>query len=418
MADAAVLAAPVAAEPIVTRNPFANANYRRWWAASVVAGLGVGIQLVTVPLFVRDRVDPDYRAIALAGALICQTLPAAFLVLIGGVVADRVERRSILVRTYGAAALVSTAYVFLVASDVRSIWPVFPLAAIVGAANAFTQPARQAMMPAMLAPSQLQNGIILGTVAFMAAFQFGGPGLAGITADGVGLEFAFGLEVVFLAVGAFLYSRISTDIPPRTGRSIRVDLAEGMSYARRNVAILGLLLISALPGIFFIAPFNVTLVLIVEDVLHEADRYVGLLTASFGLGVVLGSLAMTLGRLPRRGWLLLGSSITGGLILVAYGLSESLPVTMAVLFVWGLSAAIFINLAVALLQENTEGSVMGRVMSMYSLAFMASLPIGYLQAGILASLLGPQEALVISGIIVASVGVSFLLFLGPVRRLA
>ncbi|MEP7214711.1 MAG: MFS transporter [Anaerolineaceae bacterium] len=83
-----------------TRNPFATPVYRSWWAASVVAGTGVGIQAVTVPLFIRDRVSENHRPLAIAAALICQTLPGAALALFGGVVADRVERRRILVRSY------------------------------------------------------------------------------------------------------------------------------------------------------------------------------------------------------------------------------------------------------------------------------------------------------------------------------
>ena len=415
MAEAVVQAVPAAVE--ATRNPFANADYRKWWLATVLAGLGVGIQLVTVPLFVTDRVDTDYRAIALAAALICQTLPAAFLVLIGGVVADRVERRRILVRTYAVAAAVSTAYVFLIVGDIDAIWPIFPLATLVGAANAFTQPARNAMIPQMLTQPQLQNGVILGTAAFVASMQFGGPAIGGIIADGLGLGLAFGLEVIFLALAALMISRVATDVPEPSGRDIKGDLLDGMSYARRHPEILGLLAIACLPGIFFIAPFTVTIVLMVEDILKESDKFVGFLAASFGVGVAAGSLALTVARIPRRGLALLFSAISGGLILIAYGISESTPVSMAILFVWGLGAAVFINLAVALIQENADANVMGRVMSMYSLAFMAALPIGYLQSGITASLFGPQAALILSGAIVAAIGAGFLVFLQPVRQL-
>jgi hypothetical protein len=113
--QAALPALPVAGAgaSVVNRNPFTVSNYRRWWAASVVGGMGVGIQAVTVPLFVRDRVSDDNRGLAIAFALICTTAPGAVLALLGGVIADRVERRRILVRTYTVAALVSLAYVVL-----------------------------------------------------------------------------------------------------------------------------------------------------------------------------------------------------------------------------------------------------------------------------------------------------------------
>ncbi|WBL35246.1 MFS transporter [Tepidiforma flava] len=113
MAREAAAAGEVTAAGI-SRNPFTVAKYRAWWFASVAAGMGVGIQAVTVPLFIRDRVAEDQRAAAIAAALICQTLPGAALALLGGVVADRVERRRVLVRTYQiVAAAVSLVYVAL-----------------------------------------------------------------------------------------------------------------------------------------------------------------------------------------------------------------------------------------------------------------------------------------------------------------
>lgn len=400
-----------------SRNPFVIANYRRWWTASVVAATGVGIQVVTVPLFVTARVSEDRRALAIAAALICQTLPATVLVLFGGVIADRVERRRILVRTYAVAATVSLLYVFLSAGDIRHVWPVFILGAVVGAAGAFAQPARQSMVPQMLGQAQLQNGIIMGTVAFMASAHFVGPMLGGLVADGAGLTAGFGLEVILLTAGAIVFSRIATDTPAPTGHSIRKDLAEGLRYARGSPAILGLLFLATLPPLFFIGPLSVTVVLMVQDVFAARDAFVGIFMGCFGAGVFAGSILMTLKPLPRRGLLLSTSVIWGGLIFVAYGLSNSIPLAMAALVAWGLGAALFINLVASLLQETAAKEMMGRVMSMNALAFSVAGPIGLAQAGILTSLLGPRETIVLNGAIVTVVGVFTGLFLRPVRSL-
>lgn len=411
-----------AAEPAVSsegasRNPFLVPNYRRWWMASVVAATGVGIQVVTVPLFITARVSGDHKAMVIAAVLICQALPGAFLVLFGGVIADRVERRRILVRTYSVAATVSAFYVALSVGDVRQVWPVFILAAVVGSAGAFSQPARQSMVPQMVAPSQLQNGIILGTVAFMASSHFLGPMLGGLVADGAGLTAGFALEVVLLAAGALVFSRVATDAPAPSGRSIARDLAEGIRYARSSPAILGLLFLATLPPLFFIGPLSVTVVLMVQDVFDVRDGFVGVFMGCFGAGVFAGSILMTLRPLPRRGLLLSTSLIWGGLIFVAYGISNSIPLAMVVLVAWGLGAALFINLAASLLQETATKEMMGRVMSMNALAFAVAGPIGLAQAGVLASLLGPRETIVLNGAIVAVVGVFTALFLRPVRSL-
>ena len=414
------VAAPVDVAPAVVtaRNPFTVANYQKWWFASVAAGMGVGIQAVTVPLFVRDRVSEDHRALAIAAALMCQNIPGAVLTLVGGVYADRVERRRILVRTYGVAAIVSIAYVLLSGFDVSALWPVFILGGIVGSAGAFTNPARQSMMPQMLQRSQIQNGVIFGTMAFMASLQFIGPALGGVVADSASLTAAFGLEVVLLAVGAVLFWRIATDTPAPTGKSVGRDLVEGLRYIKDQPALAGLLTLGTVPGVFFMGSFTVTVVIMVEDVLKESDKYVGFLWAAFGLGVVVGSILMALRPLPHRGTLVILSVVVGPLGYFCYGLSEVAWLSMAILFVTAIiGPAVFINLASALLQEHSSPQMMGRVMSMYGLAFVASVPLGNLQAGVITSIWGPQAAIMSGGLAASAIGVLSLIFLKPVRGL-
>lgn len=410
-------AAPAEA-PAISRNPFSVAGYRVWWAASVVAGTGVGIQAVTVPLFIRDRVSEDQRAAAIAAALICQTLPGAALALFGGVLADRVERRRILVRTYSVAAAVSLIYVALAGFEASVIWPVFILAAIVGSAGAFTNPARQSMVPQILHVSQLQNGAIWGTMAFMATLQFGGPSLGGLLSDEFGLTLAFAVEVLMLLMAAFLFGRIATDRPVPTGRSVRHDLAEGVRYVLKDRSLLGIIALGTVPGVFLMGPFAVTVVLMVEDVFVASDKYVGFLWGCLGGGIVAGSLLLSMVRTRRRGLLLSSSLLMGGSLWLLYGLSSSLPLSMVIAFFAGIvGPAVFINFAVALLQENTDRQMMGRVMSMYGLSFSASVPLGYAQAGVQASLWGPQVTIVSSAAVAVVIGVLAMMFLRPVNRL-
>jgi MFS family permease len=411
--------APLSAPVKATRNPFSVMGFRVWWLASVVAGTGVGIQSVTVPLFIRDRVSEDHRAPAIAAALICQNLPGALLALFGGVVADRVERRRILVRTYAVAAAVSLIYVALAGADVNVIWPVFILAAVVGGAGAFTNPARQSMMPQLLQQSQLQNGAIFGTMAFMATLQFGGPSLGGVLADGVGLTAAFATEVLMLAVAAVLFGQIATDRPVPSGKTVRHDLMEGLRYIRRSPSLFGILALGAIPGVFLIGPFAVTVVLVVDDVFKESDKFVGFFWGCLGGGIVVGSILMSMMRFKRRGLLLCTSVLMGGTFWGLYGLTTNLPFAMSMIFISGiLGPAIFINFAVALLQENSDRHMMGRVMSVYGLAFTASTPLGYAQAALQVGLWGPQTTIVVSAAIASVIGLLAMLFLKPVTRLA
>jgi predicted MFS family arabinose efflux permease len=233
-----------------------------------------------------------------------------------------------------------------------------------------------------------------------------------------GLTAAFGLEVALLAAGAVLFSRIPTDPPVPSGRSILRDLADGLRYVVRVPTLLGLLSLAAVPGVFFIGPFSVTVALVVPDVFHAGDKWVGILWGCFGAGVFAGSLLLTLRPLPRRGLAVCASNLAGGCVLVLYGSSETLRLAATALFVWGLCASVFINYVVALLQEHTDPSMMGRVMSMYSLVFFVAMPIGYAQAGLVTSLWGPQATLVASGGVAAAIGLACLAWLRPVRALA
>lgn len=413
----AIAAIPAAEFPRESRNPFRTAQYRTYWAAVICGAMGVGIQVVTVPLFIRDRVASDHRELIIALALMAQTIPSACLMLVGGVAADRFQRQRIMVRVWLSASLVSVCYVLLTEFEMSQVWPVFILGATVGSLDAFGQPARVSMPPQIVPQAQVQNGIILNTVAFMAAMQFLGPSIGGLLADFFNLSVAFAAEVLFLLVGALLATRIRVEKPVPTGKSVFADLADGVHYVRSSTRIQALLLLQLIPGLLLIGPFRVTAVGMVQDVYHSADRYVGLLSGAFGVGVLAGSIALTAVRISRRGLLLCASPITGGLILVAYGFSEEVALGLALMVPWGLGAAIFINMVTPLLQESSEPAMLGRVMSMSSLCFAVSTPLGFAQSGIIASGWGPQESLIVSGVVCTALGLLAVAFLGTVRRM-
>lgn len=417
MASAAGGAGAAPAEE-TSRNPFLSANYRWWWAATICGALAVGLQWVTVPLFVVDRVSEDRKEFAVAAALFSQLIASAALMLVGGVVADRVERRKILLRCYALAAVVSTGYLFLTGFDVQTIWPVFILAAVIGSCDAFSQPARMSMAPSILSKSQLQNGIILGTVAFMTSGQLLGPSLAGFIADGPGLKYAFGTEVVLLIVAGLISTRLRVSKPVPTGKNVFGDLVDGVRYARHSPVILGLLFLALLPPVFLMGPTRETSVFLVRDVWKESDKYIGFVNGAFGAGVLVGSLVLTTIKLRRRGVLLTGvSTVLGGLFFAAVGLTESIWVALVFQVLLGLSAAIFINNATPLIQEQAMGPALGRVMSMQSLMFALGQPIGVGQAAVMTHAFGPQVAIISSGLAMLVIGVLAFVFLKPVRKL-
>ena len=400
-----------------SRNPLATRDYRAWLTASTVMALAVGIQVVAVPLFIRDRVEPDERAAAIAGALMIQELPGVLLTVFGGVLADRMEARLILVRATAVAAVASGVYLVLSAASVTILWPVFALSAVIGAVAAFEQPARMGVLPLIVSRPQLQNAVIIGNVAFLAASDFAGPALGGLVGGFGGLTAAFSLETALLAAAAGLYLLLRGYRPPAVEHgSIRGDLAEGLRYVLRSPAILGLLVLSAMLGVFFGGPITVTMLLIVEDVLELGDHWVGILFATFGAGMIVSSALMTLRPLPRRGLLVAITPVLAAPPLIVFGLSETPWLTVLALLAIGPPAAIFMNLGLALLQEHTPQPVMGRVMGVYSLMFAASMPIGIAHTGLVTTLWGPQVSIVASSIAGGVAGLALLIW-SPIRKL-
>jgi predicted MFS family arabinose efflux permease len=254
-------------------------------------------------------------------------------------------------------------------------------------------------------------------MGFMATLQFLGPAVAGVVVDARGLTAAFALEVALLAAAAAAFSGVRAPQPPPSGRHVLGDLADGLRYVAGQPRLRGLLALSTVPGVFFIGPFAVTLPLLVPDLFGASDKWVGLLWGCFGAGVFFGSLFLTFRPLPRRGLAVCLSNLLGGFVMMLYGRSDELAVAAALLVLWGLNASVFMNYVVTLLQEQSEPPMLGRVMSMYSLAFFLAMPLGYGLAGASTAALGSAATLLLNGAAAAAVGLLCLVGLRSVREL-
>ncbi|MGH2584643.1 MAG: MFS transporter, partial [Dehalococcoidia bacterium] len=280
-----------AAQPKADRNPFAGVQYRWWWAMSFCGSVAVGLQLVTVPTYVLDRTDTRFY---IAVALLCQTVPTALLTLVGGATADRVGRRRILLTTFAVAAIASTAYLLLATAEARALWPVFVIAAVVGATTAFGSPARQAMLHRLAPGSRLQNGVILGTFAFMGGQSFIGPALGGLTVSALGLTAGFGLEVALLALAWLCATRlrgVDGEAVPARG-SLVAQIGEGLRYVRADPRIWQVMVIAIVPALCFIGVAQATFPVFARDTFDRGAGGIGALNAGMGFGVLAGSLLL------------------------------------------------------------------------------------------------------------------------------
>jgi len=194
--------------------------------------LAMGVQIVTVPTYVLDRMDTRFFV---AFAVLCQTVPTALFTLFGGAAADRIGQRRILRTTTTIGALAAMLYVALSLADVRLIWPVFPIAAVIGATAAFQNPSPQSLINRLAPGTRLQNGVIWGTLAFIGGQSFLGPALGGLVVSALGQTAGFVLEVALLIAARLCASRLVVPATVVAAKgSLFGQVTAGLGYVRRT----------------------------------------------------------------------------------------------------------------------------------------------------------------------------------------
>lgn len=396
-------AAPTAAlRPAGAFAALRHPGFRLFWLGAFISNSGSWIQTVAQGWLVLELTDSAFM-LGLIG--FTATLPMLLLLLIGGVYADRLNRRRLLIGTMSAMMLFAAALATLTALDVVTVWHVAVIAFLSGCVMSLAAPAYQAFVHDLVGRDLLQNAIALNSAQFNLS-RVVGPSLAGLAVGAVGLAGCFGINAAsFLAaIGALLLVRAGKgrmSNPPPVWQS----LVEGFAYARARPRVQALLLLTALMSILAL-PYATLLPIVARDVLGLGADGLGYLFAVGGVGAVAGALSLAFrgGRLPRpgqwnppRGLYLLGCLILTGLATSGLGLART-PIVAGIALV-GISFAATSSIALmnTLLQELVDDAMRGRVMGMYGLAFMGTFPIGNLLAGGLAGALSASTALAISG---------------------
>ncbi len=334
------------------------------------------------------------------------SLPVLLFTLWAGVVADRADKRRLLVVAQSAALVQALAMAVLTDAGVITYPMILVLAIVLGTANAFEIPTRQSFFVDLVAREDLTNAIALNSSAFSAT-RIVGPAVAGALIGAVGIASAFYLNAasyLFVLV-ALLLIRLPAFQPPTERVSARENLREGFDFIRGNRIIATLVGIVAAISIFGF-PFVILMPVFARDVLQVGASGLGWLLAASGAGSLVG--ALTLAALPprvRRGPLLLASSLGFTVFLAGFALSRSFALSLVLLGFTGFTVILNNSTTNALLQSLVPNQLRGRVMAVYVFMFLGMSPIGALQAGTLANWLGAPAA------IAAGAGVLFLLIL-------
>ncbi len=336
-------------------------------------------------------------------------LPILLLTLIGGVIADRYDRRRLLIGSQYvqmSAAFILTALVYW---QVVELWHILALSFITGIAQAFGGPAYQSLIPSLVHRKDLPNAIALNSIQFNLARVFG-PLLAGATLAALGTAMCFALNgLSFFIVIIALMALSVKHIPPQTRQPMMDDLRGGIAYARSQPAIISLTIIGFVTT-FLGLPLLTLLPVFARDIFHgDVGRYTQMMAFS-GIGAVVGALIVAwLGRFRHMGLATLLLQIVFGLLLVGFALSRVLWLSNVLLFVAGAALIAVFSFTASLVQLIVPDHLRGRVVSIYMVAFRGGMPLGGLAAGTMASLTSAPTALLTGGALLVMIAIYYLI---------
>jgi predicted MFS family arabinose efflux permease len=336
-------------------------------------------------------------------------IPIFLLSLIGGVAADRVDRRKLLV----VSQLVQMSCAFLLATlfalSTVHVWHILSLSFVIGIAQAFGGPAYQALIPTLVAPKDLANAIALNSIQFNLARVIG-PMLGGVALTSLGPAWCFTFNgLSFIAVIISLLLLPVRPLAAKTGASVLTSIKEGLNFIDRQEGMSPLIVIAFLMTMLGI-PIMVFLPVVVKDVFHMGPKIFTLMLCISGAGAVVGALTVAaFGHIHNKGRTALLTLISLGVVMAAFGLSQSLVLSCILLFIASAALVGVFAMISSLVQLIAPDSMRGRVMSVYNVAFRGGMPIGSLISGELVGKSSVGTVLVVNGIGLAILGLYFLL---------
>jgi MFS family permease len=371
-------------------------NYRLWFIGQLVSLVGTWMQSTAQGFLIFDL---THSAAFLGYVSFAAGVPTWLLTLYGGLVADRVPRRKLLILTQSTMMVLAAVLAFLSFTHRVQPWHIIVLAAFLGIANAFDAPARQSFVAEMVDRKDLTNAIALNATMFNLGVVVG-PAVAGLVYAWLGPSWCFTINAIsFIAV---ITSLSLMKVPAMTvtrKNSPMVELKEGFHAAFSDPTMRLLF-----AGLFFLGVFGFGLLVLIPawsvNVLHGDVTTNGLLLSARGAGSLAGGLMIAaIGSRRNRGKIWTIGSFILPFSLVFFGISHLLPISLFAIMVMGWSLISVVNITNGLIQSNTSDLMRGRVMSYYSLIFMGGQTVGGLLNGLVASKFNEPVAVFISAVI-------------------
>ncbi len=394
---------------------FTYRDFRVQWTGACTSSIGTWMQIVAQNWLVLSLTSSSFF---LGLDAFLQQLPIILFTLVGGVFADRYDRRRTLIVSQIVQMSTSGVLAILMFFGVVQIWQILTLSFVTGCAQAFGGPAYQSLIPSLVDKKDLPNAVALNSIQFNVARVLG-PLLFGATlamfqhygySEPQAMNACFALNSLsfVVVINTLMMLRVK-HIPPVETKRMREELQIGLSYVRGHGSMVALIILAAATTFLGFALLTF-LPIFAQKVFHEgADTYAHLMAFS-GAGSIVGALIVAwLGKFRKMGLTALVTQAVYGALIIAFSISRILPLSEALLFLTGATLMIVFSTVTSLIQLIAPNEMRGRVMSIYMLAFRGGMPLGSLASGWLATYIGAPLVIGINGFLLIVVAVYFLI---------
>ena len=393
---------------------FTYRDFRVQWIGACTSSIGTWMQIVAQNWLVVSLTNSPFF---LGLDAFLQQLPIILFSLIGGVFADRYDRRRTLMMSQVIQMSTSGALALLMYFRAVQIWQILALSFVTGCAQSFGGPAYNSLIPSLVDKKDLPNAVALNSIQFNVARVLG-PLLFGLTLSAFrhwGYSEPQAMNACFLlnslsflvVINTLMMLRVK-HIPPATSSRMQEELKGGLNYVRHHSSLAALIVLAAATTFLGFALLTF-LPIFAQKIFHEgADTYSHLMAFS-GAGSIVGALIVAwLGKFPKMGWTALVVQAVYGLLIIAFAVSRVLWVSDILLFFTGVTLMVVFSTVTSLVQLIAPNEMRGRVMSIYMLAFRGGMPLGSLVSGWLATYLGAPLVIGINGLLLIAVAGYFL----------
>jgi predicted MFS family arabinose efflux permease len=384
---------------------FQYRDFRLMWTGACLSTIGTWMQTTAQAWLVYDL---SHKSFYLGLDAFLAQVPIILFSLVGGVFADRTNRKTLLLGSQYVQMTTAAILTALVAFGVVRVWHILCLSFIVGVAQSFGGPAYSALLPSLVKREDIPNAIAMNSIQFNLARVIG-PTLGGLALTGLGAQWCFGLNSFsFIAVIISLYMINVSFIPAKSTEPILDSMRNGIGFIRRRPGMDSLIILAfgmTLLGI----PLLTFLPVFARDVLHGGPRTFTQLLSFSGAGSVCGALIVAgAGKLRGQGRTVLIVLILWGGLILSFSLSKFLPLSYALIFLSGGALMVSLSMVSSLVQAVASDEMRGRVMSVYNVAFRGGMPVGSLVLGWLIPVFTAPITMAWTGCLLAVMGMYFL----------